>query len=89
MTHWYTYDLETFVNCFLFIGKFEGAQEIQVFEISDRRNDLDALLSWLSYLENSGVIMVGFNNLGFDYPIIHWLLHNKFLANAYQLYLRG
>jgi hypothetical protein len=84
----YYYDLEVFPNCFLFSGSFDGQDQIYTFEISFRRNDRDALLSHLSYLENLGVYMVGFNNLGFDYPIIHDLLLNPFvftLERAYQL----
>lgn len=70
----YIYDLETYPNCFLFTGKFEDANEYQVFEISTRTNEREKLLSWLSYLQNSRSIMCGYNNLGFDYVILHALM---------------
>lgn len=86
----YYYDLEVYPNCFLFSGKFLDANgaptAIYTFEISFRRNDRDALLSHLSYLQNLGVYMVGFNNLGFDYPITHDLLLNPFVFTYERAY---
>lgn len=71
----YIYDLETYPNCFLFIGKFKGDQNVHVFEMSTRRNQKGELLNWLSYLQNAKAEMVGYNSLGFDYPIVHKLLN--------------
>ena len=72
----YTYDLETFRNFFSFAGKFYGEDKIYTFEISDRKNERTELLSHLSFIKNTGAYMVGFNSLGFDYPILHELLVN-------------
>lgn len=85
----YGYDLETFVNCFLFAGKFLDSPDVQVFEISDRMNQRDALLSHLSYLQNSGAWMYGFNNIRFDYQILHHLLLNPFTFDAKTAYLEA
>jgi hypothetical protein len=84
----YIYDLETFPNCFLFSGKFFNEDKFHTFELSSRKNMRGELLSWLSYLQNSGVQMVGYNNIGFDYPLIHDLLNNPYTFTcemAYQL----
>lgn len=89
MDRFITYDLETFLNCFLFISKFSDSPEIQVFEISSRKSDRDALLTWLNYLKNCKVIMVGFNNIGFDYNIIHELLNNPYTFDALKAYLEA
>lgn len=70
----YLYDLETYINCFQFGGKFLGDTQFQQFEISSRGNQRDQLLQWLGYLQSLGVVMVGYNNLWFDYPIVHQLL---------------
>ncbi len=78
----YYYDLETLPNIFTFTGKFENDPRIQTFEISSRRNDRDALLSWLSYLGNCKALMCGYNNLGFDYPVIHELLNQPYTFDA-------
>lgn len=80
--NFYTYDLETYSNCFLFAGKFYGRSDIYVFEISSRRNDRDALLSHLSYLQNAGALMVGFNSMSFDYPILHKLLTEPYTFSS-------
>lgn len=72
----YIYDLETYPNCFLWSGKFFGKSEYQVFEMSSRKNQRSELLTFLSYLQNLGVQLVGFNSVGFDYPITHELLNN-------------
>lgn len=85
----YIYDLETFVNCFLFNGKFEDDSRVQTFEISSRRNDRDQLLQWLSYLQNSQALMVGYNSLSFDYPIVHELLTMPYTFDASKAHLLG
>lgn len=79
----YTYDLETYPNIFTFAGENVQTGEIKVFEISDRRNDRDALRMHLDHLSRYGYYLVGYNNLGFDYPIIHDLLTNPY-AFTYQ-----
>lgn len=78
----YYYDLETYPNCFLFAGKFENDSQVYIFEISDRVNQRDELLSHLSYIQNTGAYMVGFNSLSFDYPILHELLSMPYTFDA-------
>ena len=88
MSLYYVFDLETMKNCFVFNGKFKGDPRVQTFEMSPRKNQRSELLSWLSYLQNSGAEMVGYNNVGFDYPIIHKLLNEPYTFTydtAYQL----
>lgn len=80
------YDLETYPNTFTASFSFENEEEIKTFEISDRKNDRDALLQFLSYLESRGSYMAGFNNIGFDYPIIHDLLNSPHTFNAMRAY---
>jgi hypothetical protein len=75
---YYIYDLEVYPNVFLFGGKFRGTNEVQIFEISDRMNESQKLLSWLSYLKNLEVEMVGFNSIAYDYIILHELLTNPY-----------
>jgi len=43
------------------------------FEISDWRNDSSAIIQWVHWLKSLGARMVGFNSIGFDYPILHAL----------------
>jgi hypothetical protein len=84
----YTYDLEAMPNFFSFAGKFFGGPDTYTFEISARRNQRTELLSHLSFIQNTGAIMVGYNSLGFDYPIIHDLLTAPYtfgFDRAYQM----
>ena len=79
----YVWDLETFSDAFLFTGKFEGASEFQTYEISHRVNEKDKLLSWLNFLSHDSTVhMVGYNSLGFDYPILHSLLSEPWTFTA-------
>jgi hypothetical protein len=43
------------------------------FEISDWRNDSREIVAFLQHLKDTDARMVGFNNLGFDYPVLHTL----------------
>lgn len=74
-------------NCFLFSGKFRGAgQASYVYEISPRRNDKSQLIQFLNYLRDSNTLMVGFNNLGFDWPIVSELLNSPYTFDALKAY---
>lgn len=75
----FIWDLECYPNIFSFCGKFRGDDRIYFFEISDRINQLQELFSFLSWLRNLGnVEMVGFNNVGYDYPLLHELMTNPY-----------
>lgn len=65
----YVYDLETYPNFFLYSFYDISTKETLHFEISDRKNDFDKLRSFL--LSGHIKYLVGFNNIGFDYPVMH------------------
>lgn len=68
------YDEETYPNIFTCaIVVANNPSKIRVYEISDRKNETEELLKCLRNLRN-GWKMVGFNNLGFDYPILHEIM---------------
>tara|TARA_R110000851_G_scaffold9579_3_gene35573 strand:+ start:14308 stop:16221 length:1914 start_codon:yes stop_codon:yes gene_type:complete len=72
MMDYYTNDIETYPNIFtIAIERFsDGAQWL--FEMSSRKDDTVEALNFLDMLEKMpDIAMVGFNNVGFDYPIIH------------------
>ena len=88
MRDYIIYDLESFPNIFSFAGRFRNSGEVYVFEISDRVNQRDELITFLNYLINIDIEMVGFNNLGYDYLLLHELLTNPYTFDhnkAYQL----
>lgn len=71
------YDLETYPNCFLFAAEFADVDLKVIYEISDRVNQGEELYKFLTHLETIDAEMIGFNNLAFDYPIIHELMKMK------------
>ena len=85
--NFFVYDIETLINCFTFSGKFFGNSDIYTFEISSRKNQRTELLRFLSHLENSKVLMVGFNSLGFDWPIVQTLLNEPYTFDQTRAYL--
>jgi hypothetical protein len=84
---YYIFDIETYPNVFLFSGKWRGSsQPVQTFEISNRRNDKSQILQFLTYLKDSNAIMTGFNNLGFDWPILQDLINSPYTFDALKAY---
>jgi hypothetical protein len=83
------YDIETWPNCFQF-GWIDADSDARgLFEISDRRDDRDAFFSFLADLYRARTEMVGFNNLFFDYPIVHALMLEPGAASANAAYQKA
>ncbi len=85
--HW-TYDVESYPNVFTFciLNKHRGISRI--FEVSEYLNELDKVYTCLDYLHENDQVMVGFNNLGYDYNILDELLQNrKFFSNKSGLFI--
>lgn len=79
------YDIETFPNCFQLCARDDESGLTWAFEISPWRDDCKQIIDWMDWLRDCGATMVGFNNLGFDYPVIHFLYRTG-KATAQQLY---
>ena len=63
----YIYDLEVYPNFFL--ASFKGLDGVyHEFEISSRKSEITELRE---FLNQEGLRLVGFNNVNFDYPILH------------------
>lgn len=89
MNHFYIYDFENFVNfsCVTFIRNTDLA--VWYFEISEWRNDGVALNQFLHQIAMSGGRMVGFNNVGYDYPVTHTLMQYGGRVSPALLFNRG
>lgn len=61
------YDIETLFNCFVCVCMDVKTMEKRVFVIHKCRNDFKELVQYIKALRG----MVGFNNVGFDYPVLH------------------
>lgn len=68
------FDLETYPNIFTFCIVRADGKFLKVFEVSDRKNESEGILNCLRYLRGNEQKMVGFNNIGFDYPILHEMI---------------
>jgi hypothetical protein len=79
------FDLETYKDFSLAVFKFTDSPQYYVYEVSDRKDNKDELLKFLSYLQTTQTYMVGYNSLGFDYPILHDLInnHHTFHSNRF------
>jgi len=85
MSNDYIYDIETYPNVFTLAVEHAEAPLHWMFEISDLRNDSREIIAFLQYLTDTDARMVGFNNLGFDYPVIHTLIKMGY-SDAHTLY---
>lgn len=81
----YVYDIETFPNVFTLAVEHAEAPIRWSFEISERRNDSKEIIEFLRYLSDTSARMVGYNNLGFDYPVVHTLMQMGY-SDAQTLY---
>lgn len=85
----WVYDCETYPNCFTLCAVYSNGKGIRVFEISDRKNEIEAMITFLRKIASHKHSMVGFNNCGFDYPVLHEIIicyKNGKLLSASEIY---
>ena len=70
----WVYDIESYPNIFTLCAVYGNGKGIRVFEVSDRKNDTELLLEWLRNLYINNHKMAGFNNIGYDYNIVHRII---------------
>lgn len=80
------YDCETYPNLFSLTACSLDRDDMFTWEISPRRDDRQGLWEWLRYLQHNRVEMIGFNNVHFDYVLLHHLLKNPVACTAEYLY---
>lgn len=71
---YWVYDIETYPNIFTVNFYNPCTYETRIYEISTRRNDLVQLLEFLTHCQLYKFTFIGFNNTGFDYPVIHHIM---------------
>lgn len=79
------YDIEVFPNCFHCCCKDTETNEIQLFEISERKNQLTQLVDYF-YNQKSKIMFCGYNNHHYDDVIINYIIdyHNKMSTLFYS-----
>jgi hypothetical protein len=82
---YWAYDIETYPNVFTVVAIRIDSGEQRVFEMSPRRNDAVGIYTFIHELASRKAVMVGFNSVGFDYPVLHHCMTtgNLTAANAY------
>ena len=80
------YDIETYPNVFTLAAEHADYPMQWFFQISPWQNDCEALVKFLHWIRDHNGAMVGFNNIGFDYPVVHMLLKMGKCSDASILY---
>jgi hypothetical protein len=88
MTNDYIYDIETYPNVFTMAVEHAEHPLRWSFEISPWRNDSSKLIDFFTWLKMQNARMAGFNNLGFDYPVVHTMIRMGH-ATAETLYAKA
>jgi len=70
----YIYDIEAYKYLFCVVFYNITTEEYITFEISKRKNQYNELCDFCKTLSNSNSGCVGFNNLEYDYPLLHAIL---------------
>jgi len=70
----WSYDLECYPNIFTFYAKHLSTGTVVLFEMSDRKNQAVELYDFLNALAGTKCRMIGFNNIGYDYPMLHFFI---------------
>lgn len=81
------YDLETYPNCFLAVFKCLNDDEYFVFEISDRKNQYNELVAFLTQQIESDDLLCGYNNHEFDAIVLYDVFYSaeKDAASLYTI----
>lgn len=73
----FIYDIETYPNIFTFTLIREDGKWLKSFEVSARKNQIIEFFKCIDYLIDDNHSLVGFNNLGFDYPVVHKIIEAR------------
>ena len=69
-----TYDIESYPNFFSFTLLDRQTKQLIQFEASWRKNNIPLLLQWLEYWKINQYKHIGYNNIGYDYPMTHSII---------------
>lgn len=75
------FDIETYRDAFTFTIVRADQDIFRTIECSSRKNEFHKLVSCIQFLQKNNCRLVGFNNVGFDYPVIHELIERSRYSN--------
>lgn len=88
INHW-IYDLESYPNIFTMCVIRADGGHVRKYEVSERKNDTEGILSCLRWMIANKQTMVGFNNLDYDYPMLHYIMmqatYSKKIGEDYRI----
>ena len=76
------FDLESYPNCFTMTIVHASGKHLRQYEISDRKDETEGLANCLRYLVKNKCRMVGYNNLSYDYSLIHEIIQELITAKS-------
>lgn len=82
------YDVECLPNIFSLHMEMLFNSTSSTWEISEFRDDRRELLTWFDWLMRTQTPMVAFNNINYDYPMLHYLWQNP-NATYHDLYRKS
>lgn len=68
------YDIECLSNCFTYTGYDRKNNKYYQYVIHKSRNDYEQLITHIT--KTKGLVMIGYNNDNYDYPIIHHMINH-------------
>ncbi len=84
----FIYDIETFPDIFTCAVEHATTNQRWFFEISNTRNDYNTFIKFIYDLKSINAVMVGFNNIGFDYPVVHMIVTQQ-VNDCHTIYLKA
>lgn len=81
----YGWDEETYPNCYTVRFVHINTDQRWKFEISDRINQIAELVTFVYALRDCKARLVGYNNVGFDYPVLHYIVYHQYVG-AREIY---
>lgn len=88
MKNEWVYDIETYPNAFTIALEHVDSGVRCAWEVSEWVNESRQIVRMMDYIKATGGRMIGFNNLGFDYPVLH-LLYRMGTADPATLYAKA
>ncbi|AHX01158.1 putative DNA polymerase [Nitrincola phage 1M3-16] len=73
----FVWDIETYKNFFSMVVSYPVERKRWSFEISDRKDERQKMIQFLRVIAKNDGRLVGFNSIGFDYPVLHYILKNQ------------
>jgi len=68
------YDIECYSNFFSVVIYSPNSDKYFTYEVSERKNDIGRLANTINIMAGKKMRMVGFNNMEYDYPVLHAVL---------------